>query len=569
MPRFAYVVAGCLGAVCLLAGCGGEGRDPAVITLADVVVPLSQIEAEYDRIHQDDWADLAFEGRKDFVELVSKRELVLHHVKESAGGELGQREQLILDRWVEKQAMMRYWPKRRAAISIPEGFIDSLAAEMTDERFISFIMCTHKEDAEAIHREILAGGLFSEVGTRYNESNPSGVIMSDAGWLTRPALAPEHAAAIFGIEQVGGICAPIESPRQGWLVLRLDSLRTVAPEQQRRAAEGLADRFYRGKKMAELSEELHAQYNFELVGDGLKPIQRHFQAMFDSVAADRDAGKQVDYQALEPPLHRFTAEELALPLFNWTEGIYTVGDFVRSLYLVDLDYWPTVGDSAKIATQIKRRMVRWAMMEEVRQVGWIEEGGFAEEVKRKRNHLFLEMFEVQHLAHHAEPVAEDRLRSYWQQNRQDYRSKDLVGYGFLRFPSDMHQEAQRAAEELHRGMQWEMVAGNACDADERIEFQAAMDPIEAGPHRTLTNHALRYDLGPEGAATYSELLEIDGEWVILRIHYREHPHVLDFADAREKVEHDLQVQALEAALASKVEEFSQQYGLAIDYEALR
>jgi hypothetical protein len=95
-----------------------------------------------------------------------------------------------------------------------------------------------------------------------------------------------------------------------------------------------------------------------------------------------------------------------------------------------------------------------------------------------------------------------------------------------------------------------------------------MDPTESERHPELTQHALRYDLGPEGMPVFSDPIEVNEEWYILKIHFRRHPHTLGFEDAQELVRRDLERAAMEDTLTTKYDSLSRAYNLEVDYEPL-
>ncbi len=571
-PTGARTLAAVLLGALLVAGCGRKEDDPVVISLDGRSVKLSQLVADYDRIQgPNHWRNDSFEDRKKFAELVAKKEMLVRHAREVLGNQLPQREQMICDRWFEKEIQAKYWAKVRAAIEIPPAHLDSLAQAMVDERYLRHILCKDEALSHEAYGKIQGGADFVTIGREYSErlGEAGGAIYVDVGWVSRPQLIPEIANVLFDqLTAEGQVSEPVASA-WGWHIIQLGGIQKQAPEEARKDAQQLADVVYRTRKMQKLMEQIRQKYAIEIQEEGLGPIVTHFNALQDSLDALKATGVMPDYQGLTPPLGRFSAAERALPLARWSGGTLTVGDFVNSLWKVDVDAWPSRGDAERLRSQIDRRLTRWMLMEEATQRGALDDPELVKGRVNKEDELFLDAFYNRTLAVDRDKVSDADVQSHWQAHASEYQTKDQVGFGFIRFPADLRDLALKTHEQLRAGVAWATAAEEARKVDQRVDFEEASAPTSSGPYPQFTAAAMRFEPQPDGTATITEPLEIGSEWVILRVHYREHPRQLTFEEAEPTVRRDLQQARLENNLTAMLGTLEKQYQLKIDLDALR
>lgn len=554
-------------AAIMAVGCGKKESDPWMIRLAGREIPLSQVTFEFDRINGvDQWKVAKPEVKRDFLDTFARKELLVQKARDTYGP-LPQREQMIYDRWLEKQVNGFYWLNYRSSIEVPAAYMDSLAQLCSQQRYLRHTVCTYEEDAREIADKIKAGASYDEVSQAYNARDPKAVIIANVGWVSRPDLHPAIGDVLFGLPAAGAVGGPTESP-YGWHVILCDSIRAIDPEQARAKAEEKGTEVYRRDVVSKRVADLEKQYNFEVLLENVGPLQRGFQAMYDSLDAAKKTGVTLDYQALPPPIHRFSAEELALPLVRWSGGVMTLGDFVNTLWKIDLDYWPTIGDAQKYKMQIKRRMTRWAFVEEAKKAGTFDDPSVLRDARRKQDELYLDRFHNDRLKVFADKVTEDDVRAYWATNSQKYTSRDLVAYGFIRFPGDALELAQRCAGMIKSGSEWGVVATGARRQDARVEFQDDLDPTDGPPFPEITAVAMGYEpLGPKQPLV-TDPLKIGDDWVILRVNFRSRPSQLTYETAKEYVWRDLQRLAMEDTLVAWLDNYKNEYKLKINTKAI-
>lgn len=569
MKRSGLAFAGGLALVVLLGGCAKKSSDPVVISLEGRTVPRSELVFEYDRIHgADAWAKAGAEARRSFVDTYAQKELLVRNAEKEYGPELTGRERLIFDRWWEKQVNSLYWKTWRDAIPVPQSVVDSLRAVLKEQRYLRQAVCQDEGLAREIYQKVQAGGDFEQIVRPFVERHPDKVVWADVKWVLRTRLAEPIAVALFDkLQQPGEVAEPVHTVRYGWHVVELHDVRPAEEAARQAEADMVAHRLIRGTAVVRHSEELKKKYGGHVFAEGLDPLMRHFAAMYDSLQRN-NGGATIDFQALTPPVARFSKAELALPIAKWKDGTMNVGEFLETLRKIDLDFWPTVGDTGKIRSQISRRIARLGHMIEAEAVHTADDPEFQPDVRRRRQELYLDRFHREHLAIYGERVTDADVTDYWQKHGDDYRSRDLVGYAFLRFPPEDKDLATRIHQRILTGAQWPLAASEARNVDPNVVFEGPIDPTDGPPYPDITALALQYDMQPNGQQTITEPLPLGNDWVILRITFRSHPQTLSFERAKEFVKRDLQRLAMEDTLKAAVEDLKKAFHLKINWKAI-
>jgi hypothetical protein len=446
--------------------------------------------------------------------------------------------------------------------------IDSLRAVLKEERYLRQAVCQDESLAREIYQKAKAGGDFEQIVRPYIERHPDKVGWADVRWVLRTRLADPIAVALFDkLQKPGEVAEPVHTVRYGWHVIELHDVRAADETARQAEADMVAHRLIRGAAVVRHSEELKKRYGNHVFAEGLDPIMRHFAAMYDSLQT-KNRGAMVDFQAVTPPVERFSQAELALPLAKWKDGTMSVGEFLETLRKIDLDFWPTVGDTAKIRSQIARRIARLGHMEEAEAARTADDPVFQPELRRKRQELYLDRFHGEHLAIYGQRVTEADVADYWQKHGEEYRSRDLVGYSFLRFPPEDKDLATKIHQKLLQGVEWPLAASEARRADPNVISEGPIDPTDGPPYPDITALALKYDMQPNGQNTITEPLALGNDLVVLRITFRSRPQTLSFERAKDFVMRDLQRLAMEDTLTAAVESLKKTLHLKINWKAI-
>jgi hypothetical protein len=439
---------------------------------------------------------------------------------------------------------------------------------LKEQRYLRQVVCKDSALAFEIYRKVQAGGNIEKIGKDYAGRYRDKIAWADVKWVLRSRLAEPIAAMLFDkLQAVGQVGEPVRTQRYGWHVIELNGIRPAEQAAQQAEADLVARRIIRGTAVARYAEELTRKYAAHVDPTGLDPVMRHFEEMYDSLT-NKTQGAMVDYQALAPPAERFSKTELALPLVSWSVGTMTVGEFLESLRKIDLDFWPTAGDSAKIRYQIQRRMDRLGQMREAEAARTAQDPEFQREVRRKQQELYLDRFHREHLATYGNRVTDADVAEFWKQHGEEYRSRDLVAYSFIRFPPEDKELAARISQSLVSGADWASATISARRGDPNVMIDDQSEPTDGPPFPDVTEQALKFDLQPGGRPTTTEPIPLGNDWLILRITFRARPQTLTYEGAQRFLLRDLQRVAMEDTLKIAVEELRKSLGLKINWKTI-
>ncbi|RLB75407.1 MAG: hypothetical protein DRH24_19635 [Deltaproteobacteria bacterium] len=548
-----------------LLGCAGE-KDPVVIHMDGKTFTLSEIVTMYDsRRGYGAWERASEHARRRFVNAVANKEVLVRFVRDLYGDSLTGRWKLMFDRWFEKQVVPRFWESLRDSLRPPRSFIDSLGRVLATEVKYKHILCADEETARKLYEEIRSGADFEEVGRRYSILDPARVSYTEPDWVKASGLKKPLDVVLFEQLRPGEYSPPVQTVTFGWHLVMLDSVRTVGNGLSPEELEKVATNEYRNLKMQEVTAKVRAPYDFVVDERYVPVVAEYMDAVWDSVNRVKARGTDPDYRGLKPPSHRLKPEDYKNVLVRWRDSSFTVADFINSLWYVDLDYWPTVGDEGKIARQIVKRMIRWSSFHEAKKRGINKDPEMLRLARNKKDELLAERYHKEYLEKYRdEEITETELHNYWEQHKEKYRSKDLVGYGFLRFPADRKDPADEAYEMLMDGTDMRIVATHMEKKEKRVEFEWMLDVTDGPPYYEITEVALRFTGTPE-KPTYTPPQLINGDWYVLRIYHRSKPNTLTFDQAREMVRRDYIREKMDRELESRLEELRRKFHVRIDW----
>jgi hypothetical protein len=515
----------------------------------------------------DPWADADFETRKQFVETLTRKDLIIAFARDFYGNEFTGRDLIAYTRWNEKRITHFFWPTfSRDLGDVPQTVVDSLAAIRADQRKVTQIICRNEDDAHEIYGEISSGADFATVGRKYELRDSVTIKFLAPNWGDALMAAPALRDIVFAIREPGKMPPPIHSNRYGWHVVRIDSVRQADVSGEMEMITSYASEKWRQNEAQIKFDRIMADLDYRLVPENGPVLNRPLAAMWDSLF---EGGASPDLGTLKAPRHRYTPEELALPICYRAGKPFTIGEFVASLDEVDIDYWPPRGDELHFEKRIENRIKRLAMYEEAKRIGAETHADYLQEKKDKIEELYLDIFEREYINNFSGDLTEDQMLSYWQADPARYLSPESVGYGFLKFPALEKDLALQTYQELKEATEWGGAPNRVREANRQIQFVEEISPEDGDPHPAITALALGFDLTSSGDPVFTQPLPEGEDWVILRIHSRQRPRQLSFTEATESIRRDLRAKAIDDSLSALLESLDARYDLKVNLEAIR
>jgi len=566
MNRIVYIAMAAPLSSLLPSGCGG---DTPAISLDGRTVALSEIIFEHDRLNgAGQWERASAEQRRAFVDTYARKELLLREARELFGDELRPADEAAYQRYRHRRAARLYTEGLQAGVAPSAAEIDSVIELMKHQRRVTDISCKDEADAREIQRRVQAGEDFLAIGRELADRRPGMVMITERGWTSRPLVPPRIGDLIFGIGGLGQVTEPFYHPSFDWLMIRLEELRGALVDWDTVEKARFVTELKQRAAFDGHSRRVEAKYAFQLVEEHLAPVERAFLVRRDPVASGQAEVPEGEKPASTPPLQRFSAEELELPLVRWSGGTWTIGDYVRSLELADPPFWPTTETGAKIGDQVLSRMMNWAWVQEALASDVVKTPQGLAETRRERERLLMDRFYEERLKQFGEGITDEQMISFWNEHRRDYYKPERVVYDFIRFPPGRRNLADRGYEMLEQGGSWSHVGAQMQAADRRVLYAQEIGPTSGPPYPELTAVALEHDVLDDGSPRLLRPIEIDGDWVLLRILARARLEAVDFDMAEPFVRRDLERFAMEESLVGLLEQLAGKYNLKVAYDRL-
>lgn len=570
-----------IAAMILAAGCASD-TDPIVFKLKDRQMTLSEVKEAYNQFQYpklmryldpeevyktDPWAEADFETRKEYIETLTRKDLIVAFARDFSGDEFTGCDLITYRRWYEKRVTHFFWPTfSRDLGDVPPAMVDSLASIRADQRKMTQIICRNEDDAREVYEKISAGADFATVGREYTTRDSVLFKYLEPSWGDAIMAAPALRDPIFSIREPGTMPPPIQSKMYGWHVIRVDSVRLADVSGELEMITKYATDKWRQAEAQTKFDRIMADLDYRPVPENAPVLQRHLAAMWDSLFAD---GASPDLALLKAPRHRFTPAERALPICYRYGKPFTIGEFVASLDKVDIDYWPPRGADQFFERRIENRVKRLTMFEQAKQIGAETNADFLREKTEKIEEIYLEIFERDYINKFTAGITADQIRAHWQTDPSRYFSSEVVGYSYLQFPAIEKELAWRIYGELGDASEWGETPQAAKAASNQTRFVSDVAPERGDAHPEITALALQFTLAADDRPIFTEPLPVGEEWVILRIHRRQRPRQLSFDEATGRVRQELQTKAIDDSLAALLGDLEIQFDLNINFDALK
>lgn len=319
MNRRLIAATACALAAAALAGCSPSADMVArvgnsVITAEDFTTAAKQNGSQY--------AQFGDSAKFMFVDDLVKRALLIEGAKASGL----YRDSTFLafsadtrDRAAREFLLRAY---QGGAIGVSEAEAQALYARLAVESHVRVIVTSTKRMAEEAKTRLDGGMAFEQAAALFNTTGltPAG---GDAGWLAAGVLPPVL-DVVLDTAPIGQLVGPLESPGQGWFLMRIDERRETTPAPYADLRGPIMDRIRQRKArvaFVRALERLKAEHEVRLAEDAAGVFAR---ALTDPLATGMGR--------LEPGIEeRLGPAKLATPLGLRRGGSYTLGDAVGDL----------------------------------------------------------------------------------------------------------------------------------------------------------------------------------------------------------------------------------------------
>jgi len=164
------------------------------------------------------------------------------------------RMQLLKTQLLAEAATEKYMKAHPGSESETKAEYDTQVANMPKEYKARHILVDSKEKAEAIIKQLDAGGDFAKIAAKESKDAGSGKNGGDLGWFTAQSMVKPFADAVAGMQKGQTTQQPVQS-EFGWHVINLEDIRTPAApayEEVKQQVEVLSQR----KKLQAYLDEL-------------------------------------------------------------------------------------------------------------------------------------------------------------------------------------------------------------------------------------------------------------------------------------------------------------------------
>ncbi|MDY6946181.1 MAG: peptidylprolyl isomerase [Pseudomonadota bacterium] len=231
------LIVGLLLPLTLLAGCGkaanapeSASAGPAVATVNGKPVSKSEFDLYVENVERQSKRQIGDEEKSTLLDqFISMRLAAEAAEKEGVAKDAKVQDQLALARLnVMVDSGLQQWLEKHPVTDEelrPE--YDAQVAQMPKEYHARHILVDDQAKAEAITKELKAGGDFAKAAEK-NSKDPSGKSGGDLGWFTLETMVKPFSDAVAALEPGKMTDQPVQS-QFGWHIIKLEESRVTAP----------------------------------------------------------------------------------------------------------------------------------------------------------------------------------------------------------------------------------------------------------------------------------------------------------------------------------------------------
>ncbi len=172
------------------------------------------------------------------------------------------RMQLLKTQLIAEAATEKYMKAHPVSESETKAEYDTQVANMPKEYKARHILVETKEKAEAIIKDLAAGGDFAKIAAKESKDPGSGKNGGDLGWFTAQTMVKPFAEAVAGMQKGQTTQQPVNS-EFGWHVIKLEDIRSSnAPAYDE--VKSQVEMFAQRKKLQAYLDELRKTAKIEI-----------------------------------------------------------------------------------------------------------------------------------------------------------------------------------------------------------------------------------------------------------------------------------------------------------------
>ena len=426
----------------LLAGC--SSGPPVLARVGDRVITTDDF-TDVARLNPGQYPGSADSARAALLDDLVKRELLVNEALKR--GLVPQEQQARMLQQAQEQLALRALVQRLAPRDVPvsDAEVEALYRKRATEVHTLVVFTPDRAACEQALAEIRAGADFGATADRFNTTGmtPHG---GDLGFIAPGTLLPVLDDAI-GNGEIGKALGPLESPTDGWFLVKVLERRPRRQEPLEQVREMLRQGLRQGKQrvlMNRVQHDLMAQYHVAVQPGAAQTLFARYNAPKDTVNV---GSSRMAVPAAPTPeearqvLVRFDAAE-------GQPGTYTVGDAVADLRDPG-KVRPNWAIMPMIDQWLKNMVMSRVAMIEARRRHLTEEPALMRQARGQvENALLQAAYEL--LVAPSARIVEDDVRAAYQRHAAQLVNKDGTPMEYGKLDPNIRQALQNEAVEFAR-----------------------------------------------------------------------------------------------------------------------
>jgi parvulin-like peptidyl-prolyl isomerase len=559
----------------LLSGCGGGGDGSVIATVGDREITKEYFE---DRLSVLNEVDLprgvdglpvdtgTYDGKAAFLQVIVNKELMAlkaydlgFGVDEQVAGTMSAVTEYAAGNLMHEELI------KAPAMNVTEADIDDYYSKLGTQRDYHFMICNFRDDALKAREDLLGGALWDDVAGEYNDGskgpNEDYTLRMQFG-----RVEDVFEEAMFNLE-VGEISQPIETVYGYWL-LRLDAVSDVrAPAMDDALREKIRNTLIaRRENLSRTTflKESRERHEFSLDETSLWIVYQGMPEREDILdPVTRQPVPKSELLPLDVPTADLDREFFTIRFdLDAEPEVWTIGDYKSAFDQMSVFQRPKrtelLGGVRKkiLADMIDRQL----LTAEARERGYFERSEVVGDARNRSEQTMITKLHEE-VVTYEEQITPEEMQEFWETYGHEY-VRNEVRTGKIVFALDQ-ETAAAAHAEAASGASWKTVLEKYGANPENKE---AGGVVEVNSNATGSLHDTVYAMTEVG--TLSEPFPVQGGWAVVRLEKIDPSRQMEYTEAIDAMGTRIKGMRKNEALNSLLEQWSLEYGVEIDEDAL-